>query len=139
MMRLTREILALLLVSLLLLVTGGWAESDYWLGLSNRLSDNHLSDDHPAGCHAIGGGSLAGSGAPQQIPHSPERAPERHECCLTGHDVTALAVSYSFQPLIWAQRVTVQIAPGLSTCFFDAKSVSMFAFADPPGIISLRI
>jgi hypothetical protein len=134
MMRLTREILALLLVSALLLVTGGWAESDYWLGLSN-----HLSDNQPAGCHAIGGGSLAGSGAPQQIPHSPQRAPERHECCLTGHDVTALAVSYSFQPLIWAQGVTVQIAPGLGTCFFDATSVSMFAFADPPGIISLRI
>ena len=122
--RFAREILALLLVSALLLATGAWT------------ADRHRqSDDHPAGCHAIGGGSLAGSQADHQVPHSPER----HECCLTGHDVAAIAVSYSFQPLISAHRVTVQITPEISTCFLDTKSVSMFSFADPPGMTALRI
>jgi len=141
MMRFAREILALLLVSTLLLATGAWAAGDQWLGLSNRLSDDHLFDNHPAGCHAIGGGSLAGSGASQQVPHSPQPAPERHECCLTGHDVAAIAVSYFFQPLPSAQRIMVpsEVRPEPGTWFAGGEEVSMFAFADPPGMTSLRI
>ncbi len=135
MMRFAREILALLLVSALLLVTGAWAEGGHWLGLSDRVSDDHLSDDHPAGCHAIDGGSLAGS----QAPHSPRPAPGRHECCLTGHDVATMQRSYDLPPLATTQRVTVQAAPELSLHSLGGQSVSMFRSVDPPGMTSLRI
>jgi hypothetical protein len=130
MMRFAREILALLLVSALLLATGAWAEGGHWLGLSDRVSD-----DHPAGCHAIDGGSLAGS----QAPHSPQPAPGRHECCLTGHDVATMQSSYDLPPLATTHRVTVQVAPELSLHFLGGQSVSMFRSVDPPGMTSLRI
>jgi len=146
MMRFAREILALLLVSALLLATGAWAAGDQGLGLSNLLSDHHLSDDYPVGCHVVGGGSLAGSEARQQVPHSPQRAPERHECCLTGHDA-AMAVSYSFQPLISAQRIMVppgvpskvRSEPEPGARFPGGEEVSIFSSAGPSGITSLRI
>jgi hypothetical protein len=129
-MRFAREILALLLVSALLLVTGAWAEGGHGLGLSHRAPD-----DHPAGCHAIVGGSLAGS----QAPHSPRPAPERHECCLTGHNVATMQSSYCLPPLATTHRVTVQVAAEPSLHFLGGQSVSIFRSVDPPGMTSLRI
>src|ERR1700690_1743039 len=131
-MRFAREILALLLVAALLLATGAWAEADH--GVVPRAGGS-AGTNHPVGCHAPGGKNPVDS----KDPHSPRPAPVRHQCCLTGHDVATVQVSYAAEPLVRSERATVQIDLDLSAHFLDGGNVSSVLFADPPGVTSLRI
>jgi hypothetical protein len=148
MMRLAREILALLLTAALLLTTGAWAGTDHGFVSSvesptnDQSTNDRPANDYSAGCHGFGERNLTDSLVPNSPPsHRPVRwpAPVRYRCCLTGHDVATVQASYALQPLTLCERAVVPIDPALGVHFSDSGKVSTILFADPPGILSLRI
>jgi hypothetical protein len=153
MMRLTREILALLLMAALLLATGAWAGTDHGFvsSVESPTNDHSTNDqstngrpanDRPASCHGLGGKNPTNSQVPDSShPRRPVRwpAPVHYRCCLTGHDVATVEASYALQPLALCERTVVPMDPALGVHFSDGGKVSTILFADSPGISSLRI
>jgi hypothetical protein len=109
------KILGFLLIGVLALRTGVWAEPE----------QAPASSQHANACHSHG----------RTLPDSPQ--PASHRCCLTGHDAAAVQVSQLPQPS------GARLAPALQHTSFlyslNELKIAAILFAGPPGSPPLRI
>jgi len=122
------KISGLLLIVVLVLATGTWAEDD------PASASLPARGENPAGCRAHGSDSL-----PHSPSDSPQPAPMNSRCCLTGHDAAAVQASVFPHPSSQTARVAPQIEPVPTESFSHRLDISLVLYADPPGTIPLRI
>jgi len=81
--------------------------------------------EHPSGCHEHGR-------------KTPAQAPN-HDCCLAGHDVAVLQVSYVPSPLIHGFLAALEMRALFAATLSEATEFSSASSPDPPDIVPLRI
>jgi hypothetical protein len=86
-----------------------------------------------AGCHGHRGGNSPQSAAP----HSP--VPVKYDCCLTGHDVAAVAATYQLHPSTFSARVSRSVPDTFPSQFSKSSDFPPVSTVHPPGATPLRI